>query len=266
MYRIARWRWTCWKNFTIKIFLRFYSVDMQIAEQTDIDSYTSFNDFFTRRLKDNARPVDGTPASIVSPVDGRVAQIGKILDEDLLQAKGRYFSLSGLLANDMSAVEYFRNGCFSTIYLSPRDYHRIHMPVDVKLLKMTYVPGDLFSVNESTSRTVDQLFARNERLICLFETQFGLMAIILVGAIFVGNMETVWQGEISSAGPGEVRTWNYDATPGTQTNFHKGEELGRFNMGSTVILLFGQEKMCWSELIRVGSKVEMGQPVGTGTA
>ncbi len=266
MYRIARWRWVFWKNIIIRIYIRHYGVDMKIAEKSDPVSYGSFNEFFTRSLISDARPVVETPMSIACPVDGSISQLGNILEDALIQAKGRYFSLKSLLANDENAVECFTNGCFSTIYLSPRDYHRIHMPMDAKLVKMIYVPGDLFSVNESTCRTVDQLFARNERVICLFETQFGLMATILVGAIFVGGMETVWEGEITPARPRELRVWNYDATSATQTNFAKGEELGRFNMGSTVILMFEKNRMNWSASLHAGSKVEMGQLIGTGTA
>ena len=266
MYRIARWRCVFWKNLIIRIFIRHYGVDMKIAEKSDPVSYGNFNEFFTRSLISDARPVVETSLSIACPVDGSISQIGNILEDALILAKGRYFSLKGLLANDSIVVERFTNGCFSTIYLSPRDYHRIHMPMDAKLVKMIYVPGDLFSVNESTSRTVDQLFARNERLICLFETQIGLMATILVGAIFVGGMETVWQGEITPARLRELRVWNYDATSATQTNFTKGEELGRFNMGSTVILMFEQNRMNWSASLHAGSKVEMGQLIGTGTA
>jgi phosphatidylserine decarboxylase len=170
------------------------------------------------------------------------------------------------LANDEDAVRRFKNGSFSTLYLSPRDYHRIHMAVDASLVKMIYVPGDLFSVNEATTRAVDQLFARNERLICLFETEFGLMATILVGAIFVGSMETVWQGEITPAKTRELCIWNYDSNSVQQTNYVKGEEIARFNMGSTVILLFEQNRISWSELIHVGDAVQMGQLLARGTA
>ncbi len=260
MYRIARWRYPHWKNFVIRLFIRHYHVDMQIAEQSDPRSYRSFNEFFTRSLLDAERPIDTNPLTIVSPVDGSLSQLGNIDGDAILQAKGKHFSLHSLLANDEDAADHFLGGSFATIYLSPRDYHRIHIPVDASLVKMTYVPGDLFSVNEATSRAVDRLFARNERLICLFETQFGLLATILVGAIFVGSMETVWQGEITPMRPRQLRVWNYDSA---KTNFNKGAEIARFNMGSTVILLFEPQRMAWSETLRSGTKVQMGQIIGT---
>lgn len=263
MYRIARWRWMPWKNFVIRTFILHYQVDMRIAEQSDPNSYASFNEFFTRSLLTSERPIDETALSIASPVDGSISQIGSIDKDAILQAKGKCFSLQALLANDTSAVEVFSSGSFATIYLSPRDYHRIHLPVNAELLKMTYVPGDLFSVNEATSESVDQLFARNERLICLFKTDFGLMAAILVGAIFVGGMETVWQGEITPARPRELRVWDYDPASATRTGFTKGEEMARFNMGSTVILLFEPGRINWSETLQAGSSVKMGQLIGT---
>ena len=264
MYRIARWRWGPWKNLVIRLFIRQFQVDMQIAEQADPRSFASFNEFFTRRLKNSERPIDDTASSIVSPVDGNISQLGDIDEDAILQAKGKQFSLRALLANDTNTINRFTFGSFATIYLSPKDYHRIHLPVDGELLKMTYVPGHLFSVNAATSKNVDQLFARNERLICLFETEFGLMAEILVGAIFVGGMETVWQGEITPARPRELRLWEYDPASDTQTNYAKGEEMGRFNMGSTVILLFEQGRMKWSTALHSGTKVQMGQLIGTG--
>ncbi len=264
MHRIARWRWAPWKNFITRIFIRYYQVDMQIAEQSDPRSYGNFNEFFSRRLKKNERPIDNNPASIVSPVDASVSQIGQVDKDVVLQAKGKYFSLRALLANDEKAVDHFNNGSFATLYLSPRDYHRIHLPVKGELLKMTYVPGDLFSVNEATSKAVDQLFARNERVICLFDTEFGLMATILVGAIFVGSMETVWQGEITPTKRRELSVWDYSPGSKAQTSFTRGEEIARFNMGSTVILLFEQSRMHWSAALQPGSKVEMGQLIGTG--
>lgn len=266
MYRIARWRWSLWKNVVIRLFIHHYQVDMDIAEQSDPGSFVSFNDFFTRRLKTTERPVDSTPLSIVSPVDGSISQIGSIDKEAIIQAKNKHFSLRALLANDSASVDPFIGGSFATIYLSPRDYHRIHLATDAELVKMTYVPGDLFSVNDATSRNVDQLFARNERLICLFRTEHGLMAAILVGAIFVGGMETVWQGEITPARPRELRTWDYSSASDTQTRFARGEEMARFNMGSTVILLFEPGRMNWSEALQAGTKVQMGQLIATANS
>jgi len=263
MYKATRWRCIRWKNFVIRVFIRHYKVDMEIAERSDPGSYVSFNDFFTRSLQTTARSILDSPGSIVSPVDGSVSQAGKINGDTLLQAKGKNFSLDTLLARDVETVERFTHGSFSTIYLSPRDYHRIHIPVDASLIKMTYIPGDLFSVNNSTSQVVDNLFARNERVVCLFDTEFGLMAVILVGAIFVGGMETVWHGEITPAKTRALRVWNYEENSAEQTKFKKGDELGRFNMGSTVILLFEKDCINWSETMGVGSKVELGQLIAT---
>jgi phosphatidylserine decarboxylase len=263
MYRATRWRCARWKNFVIRKFIHHYKVDMEITERPDPESYVSFNDFFTRSLQTTARPIHDSPVTIASPVDGSVSQAGKISGNTLLQAKGKNFNLDTLLARDLETVKRFTNGSFSTIYLSPRDYHRIHMPANAKLLKMTYIPGDLFSVNDSTSQVVDNLFARNERLVCVFDTEFGLMAVILVGAIFVGGMETVWQGEITPAKTREVRIWNYEENSVEQTKFKKGDELGRFNMGSTVILLFEKDRINWSETMDVGNKVKLGQPIAT---
>jgi len=262
MYHLARWRWAPWKNLITRIFIQYYQVDMRIAEQSDPRSYASFNAFFSRCLKKSERPIDDSPVSVISPVDASISQIGKIDEDVLLQAKGKHFSLRTLLANDAQATERFNNGSFATLYLSPRDYHRIHLPVKGELRKMIYVPGDLFSVNETTSKAVDQLFARNERVICLFDTEFGLMATILVGAIFVGSMETVWQGEITPAVPRKLRVWDYTSGSDTRTSFAKGEEIGRFNMGSTVILLFEPQRVHWSAALHAGSKVEMGQLIG----
>ncbi|NKB37413.1 MAG: phosphatidylserine decarboxylase [Gammaproteobacteria bacterium] len=259
MYRAARWHWTPFKNTLIRLFVRHYRVDMSIAEKRETGSYHSFNEFFTRALQPSSRPVDQTQGGVVSPVDGSVSQFGMIVDDHLVQAKGKLFSLDALLANDRATIRSFSAGSFATIYLSPRDYHRIHLPVDATLRKMTYVPGDLFSVNESTSKSVDQLFARNERVICLFDTEFGSMACILVGAIFVGGMETVWHGEISPSLNREIQNWVYEDPGSIKLNYEKGEELGRFNMGSTVILLFEKNKICWDEVVSKNKKLEMGQ-------
>ena len=263
MYRLTRWRFAPWKNLIIKLFIRYFQVDMQIAEQSDVNAYANFNEFFTRKLKTEHRPVDSMPQTIVSPVDGSISQIGEILDDSILQAKGKYFSLPALLAEDSGTVRHFINGHFATIYLSPRDYHRIHLPVDARLVKMTYVPGDLFSVNEASSRAVDQLFARNERLICVYETEYGFMACILVAAIFVGGMETVWQGEVSPARVREIRSWDYASDTQSQTNFLKGEEMARFNMGSTIILLFQEKRIEWAPGKEAGRLMKMGEVIGT---
>ena len=265
MYRASRWQWTPLKDFLIRVFVAIYKVDLKIAERNQPELYSSFNDFFTRSLLASARPVDSGIGKLVSPVDGRISQLGNISGDQLMQAKTKQFSLRALLADDEKASAQFSDGLFSTIYLSPRDYHRIHFPLAARLERMIYVPGDLFSVNESTSKTVDQLFARNERVICLFDTEFGHMACILVGAIFVGGMETVWHGEITPARDRVCQHWEYADSEKPDLDFDRGEELGRFNMGSTVILLFEKDRIRWSEQLRVGAQVHMGQEIGSAT-
>ena len=262
-YSVTRWRWAPFKNFLIRVFVKIYRVDLQIAERKQAELYDSFNDFFTRSLQASARPVNADSQGLVSPVDGKVSQLGSIVNDQLLQAKSRYFSLNALLADDEELITRFSGGLFSTIYLSPTDYHRIHFPVTAELKRMIYVPGDLFSVNDSTTRAVDKLFARNERVICLFDTELGHMACILVGAIFVGGMETVWHGEITPARSRECQNWEYGDDEKQGCQYQKGEELGRFNMGSTVILLFEKDRVQWSQDFQVGSQVQMGQLIGT---
>lgn len=238
---------------------------MRIAERDNARDYSSFNDFFSRALVADARAIDGDTSSIVSPVDGAISQLGKIEGDRIFQAKGKDFRLATLLADNDSTLADFTNGGFTTIYLSPRDYHRIHMPFEGRLLKMTFVPGQLFSVNKATTNSVDQLFARNERVVCLFETSLGKVAIVLVGALFVGSMETVWHGEIVPQEAGKVCNWDYSEVSDTQLDFNKGDEIGRFNMGSTVILLFEAERAHWSESLQAGTKVVMGEKIATAT-
>ncbi len=264
MYRLARCEYSLWKNSLIRIFIWKFEVDMKIAAQAEPTGYRHFNDFFTRRLKCDVRPVDQAKSNVVSPVDGVISQAGKIDGDAMLQAKGKSYSLKALLANDESLRRSFMNGRFMTVYLSPRDYHRIHMPLSGRLVKMLYVPGDLFSVNEVTTAAVEQLFARNERIINVFNTQVGTMALIMIGAIFVGSMETVWAGQITPAGRREIKQWDYDpASP--EIKLDKGEEMGRFNLGSTVILLFEPGKCAWLDEMKAGRMLRMGQAIGTGS-
>ncbi len=258
-YRITRCEWTPLKNFLIKAFIAWFRVDMTQAREPDGTTYRHFNDFFTRQLKPGVRPLSTAPEAILCPVDGSISQIGEITGGEIFQAKGKSFDLDSLLANDPDMAATFRDGNFATLYLSPRDYHRIHMPLDGKLIKMTYVPGKLFAVNSHTVRVVDRLFARNERVICYFETAIGPMAVILVGAINVGSMETVWAGEITPAKNRTVTTTDYHTR-----NIHlkRGEEMGRFNMGSTVILLFTKGHMQWASDLYAAQGITMGMSVG----
>lgn len=238
MFRFARIKNTWIKNKFIHWFVKTYQVDLSQAQRENVEDYQSFNDFFTRSLKVDSRPI-GT--GLISPVDGAVSQAGNIENGDLIQAKGKKFTLKSLLGNEEN-FQYF-----STIYLSPSDYHRIHTALDAKLLKMDYVSGDLFSVNNQTANSVDNIFARNERVICYFDTY----TIVLVGAIFVGSMETVWHGQIT---PPYGKQFSVDYTD-KNISLKKGDELGRFNMGSTVILLSNTHRFD----LQVGQVVKMGQ-------
>jgi phosphatidylserine decarboxylase len=260
MYRITRSTWRPFKNMLIREVISRYAVDMFEAKNPRPASYESFNAFFTRELKADARLIAHQPEAIASPCDGKVSQAGYIQNSKLLQAKGHDFTLEQLLAGDQELVETFDGGAYSTIYLSPRDYHRVHMPLSGKLRGMIFVPGDLFSVSEATTQLIPGLFARNERLICGFDTAAGPMLVILVGAIFVGSMETVWAGEVR--GPKDSpSTWLYEKDH--QMFLKKGEEMGRFNMGSTVITLFAKDHISWDKVFTPGVRVRMGQRIGT---
>ena len=230
MFRFARIENRWLKNNFTRWFVKQYKVNLSEAEIENVEDYKHFNDFFTRPLKHNSRPL--SESIIVSPVDGVVSQAGIINDSQIVQAKGRKFSVSSLIAGESTSD--FHNGNFATIYLSPKDYHRIHMPCSGTLISMKYVPGDLFSVNQTTVENIDRVFARNERLVCFFQTEFGVMIFVLVGAIFVGSMQTSWEGLITPPYGKFVKSYDY-----TNKNIKltKGEELGRFNMGSTVIML-----------------------------
>jgi len=233
---------------------------MQEAKNSDWKSYSSFNNFFTRELNEDAREVCSDKKSIISPADGTISQLGKINSDLIFQAKGHAYSLTQLLGNREDLGKTFKSGEFNTIYLSPKDYHRVHMPVDGTLTEMIHVPGELFSVNPTTVENVPALFARNERVICLFDTNAGPMAMILVGAIFVGSIETVWHGEVTPPTSKEIRNWLYEDE---EKSFAKGEEMGRFNMGSTVILLHAENKTSWTKELKAGQTVRLGKAIGS---
>jgi phosphatidylserine decarboxylase len=259
IYALARSRAPFVKNTFLRIFLSQYDVNMNEAVQADPFAYPSFNEFFTRALKTDARPIAAAPELVVSPVDGRVSQCGLLEDDALIQAKGRYYTLLELLAGDTEAVAAYRGGSFACIYLAPFNYHRIHMPVPGAARASVYVPGDLFSVNAATARAVPRLFARNERLICEFDTPAGRMAMILVGALFVGSIETVHCGEVNP--PPRRRKAPISLPQGLGREFAKGEELGRFNMGSTVVLLFERNRIRWDAGLVAGAPVRLGAPI-----
>lgn len=243
------------KDAFIRRFAARYQVDMSEAAQPDLGQYACFNDFFTRPLKAGARSIDAQADSIVCPADGAVSQLGPISGDQVFQAKGHSYSLTDLLASAADA-KAFENGHFATIYLSPRDYHRVHMPFAGTLTKSVYVPGDLFSVNTRTAENVPNLFARNERLVAHFDTELGPMVVILVGAMIVASIETVWGG-LEPIGR-DIRI-----TKPESVTLDKGAEMGRFLLGSTAIVLFGKDVVQWESSLTAGSSVSMGSLIGT---
>ena len=257
----AQQKWGAVTHFVIKAFAKKYNVDMSEAKKENFSDYESFNQFFIRELKDDARKINENPTALCLPADGRVSQIGHIDDDRLLQAKGHFFSLSDLLADDEELVNTFKNGEFATIYLSPRDYHRVHMPCDATLRKMIYVPGDLFSVNPFLAEHVPNLFARNERVICVFDTAFGPMVQILVGATITASMSTVWAGVINPPRTGEIKVWTYQGDNAIKLT--KGQEMGAFQLGSTVINLFQANSVTLAEHLEVDVPVRMGEILAT---
>lgn len=257
---LAELRHPLWlKNWVIGQFVRAFKVDMSQAQEPDYTQYANFNDFFTRPLVENARPI--ADADIVCPADGAISQLGAISSGLILQAKGRYYTAQDLLGGDATWAEQFRDGLFATVYLSPKDYHRVHMPVTGRLIATTYVPGKLFSVNGVTAENVDRLFARNERLVCYFETERGPMAMVLVGAMIVAGIETVWSGQV--APPPKLPVHNDYETLPEPVILQRGQEMGRFKLGSTVILLFPPGATQWEESFQAGSVTRMGEAFGS---
>ena len=241
----------------IRWFVKKYQVNMAEALNPDIASYATFNDFFTRALKPGARPL--AAAELICPVDGAISQFGDTKQDQIFQAKGHSYSTTALVGGDSALAAQFQNGSFATLYLSPKDYHRIHMPCDGTLTRMIYVPGDLFSVNPTTARGVPGLFARNERVVCVFETAQGPFVLVLVGATIVGSMATVWHGQINPPRSADVREWRYDDE---LVSLKQGEEMGRFMLGSTVVMLFPEnhsKTMVFNPAWEAGGAVQLGQ-------
>lgn len=260
VYSLTRARAIPVKNTLISNFVRHFKPDMSDAVQPDPLAYGSFNEFFTRALRPDARPIEGDPNAIVSPVDGTVSQIGTLEGSRLLQAKGIHYSLESLLHGHEDEASGFVGGTFATLYLAPFNYHRIHMPLGGTLRAAWYVPGNLFSVNATTAASVAGLFARNERVVCMFGSSGLRFAMILVGALFVGSMETVWHGEITPRRP--RRGVELAADPQLAPRFlERGGEMGRFNMGSTVILLFPPGMAQWAPELAAGSTIRVGQTI-----
>jgi phosphatidylserine decarboxylase len=254
VYALARNRNGFVKDFLISSFVRHFKPDMHEAVEPNPLAYGSFNEFFTRALRPDARPIDADPCVLVSPVDGTVSQMGLLEESRLLQAKGLYYTLDTLLDGRHDYAAKFAGGAFATLYLAPFNYHRIHMPLSGALSAAWYVPGDLFSVNATTAASVAGLFARNERVVCIFENGPLTFALILVGALFVGSMETVWHGQITPRRPR-----NSCDLPASAAPLQRGLEMGRFNMGSTVILLLPRGAAQWLPGFEAGSQVRVGQ-------
>lgn len=248
------------KNRVIKWFIGRYGVDMSEAAESDPEAYPSFNAFFTRALKPGLRPLAEGEKTLVSPVDGAISQLGQVTGDRVFQAKGQSFSLSELLGGDELTTESFSGGEFATIYLSPKDYHRIHMPVAGTLRQMIHIPGKLFSVNPVTAENVPNLFARNERVACIFDTDAGPMAMVLVGAMIVGSVETRWAGVVAP-GSKEVTSTRYQGEQALE--FAKGEEMGRFRLGSTVVLVMPKGAVTWNSNQVAGKTVRLGEAFGT---
>lgn len=244
----------------IRWFVARYQVNMEEAAQPDIRRYASFNAFFTRALRSDARPL--APADFICPVDGTISQFGAIERDQIFQAKGHRYSTAALLGGDRELAARFEDGSFATIYLSPKDYHRIHMPCDGRLTRMIYVPGALFSVNPTTARGVPGLFARNERVVCVFETEQGPFVLTLVGATIVGSMATVWHGVVNPPRTGQLREWHYDQQ---QVVLKKGDEMGRFLLGSTVVMLFPNKALDFNPAWTPARPVRLGEMMGMKT-
>ena len=262
VFHLARIRTTGIKNFFIRQFVSIYKVDVEEVKQSVPDDFATFNDFFIRELVAGARPIDAASESIVSPADGTVSAAGKIDRDRIFQAKGLHYTLTDLLATDIDDATRFVDGAFATIYLSPSDYHRVHSPVSGELVAARYVPGDLFSVNEATVSYLPNLFTRNERLICHLQTVNGPIVVILVGALNVGSINTRWSGDLRPRKKGVVDDIDI-ATKGESTQLKKGDLIGWFNMGSTVIVLLPPGSSDELSALKIGSRVRMGQTIGS---
>lgn len=258
VYRLSRWK-TPLKDPLARWFVRQYGLNMSEAVEPDPAAYDSFNALFTRALRQDARPIDPDPRALLCPADSHISQFGRIHDGRIIQAKGHDYSAEALLGGSAERAAPFTNGDFITLYLSPRDYHRIHMPISGMLRESVYVPGRLFSVAPHTTRTIPGLFARNERLACLFDGPQGSHALVMVGAINVASIETVWAGEVTPRWKRELEVFDHRRL---EVNLERGAEMGRFNLGSTVILLFPEGMVNWSAELEVGQAVKVGQRLG----
>lgn len=259
--KIANMEFIWLKNLIIDAYIKCYKISMQEAMESDPHNYKTFNDFFTRALKPGSRPIETSNDSIISPVDGKIAQIGVSGPEQFIQAKGYHFTVQHLLG-DIDCAKIFADGNFATIYLAPNDYHRIHMPITGTLKQSIYIPGRLFSVSPSSVNCISNVLTRNERLVTIFDTDIGPLAIILVGAIVVASIETVWGGAIIPNKLHNIQAWSYDNPADAPIILPKGAELGRFKLGSTVIMLSVRDAILWNKHLIPNANVQMGQLLG----
>ncbi len=241
-------------------FAKHYQVNMDEAEQPELDDYPNFNAFFTRALTVNARPIDVQADGVISPADGMISNLGKIASGNIIQAKDMHYSALSLLGGDVDDAQPFLDGDFATIYLAPKDYHRLHMPISGTLTKMIHIPGRLFSVNPTTAESVPNLFARNERVVALFDTAYGPMALVLVGAMIVASIETIWHGIVSPPMRSQIQRWDYS---GETIQLEKGYEMGRFRLGSTIIILFPKNTVQWKSSAQANQSVRMGSSMAS---
>lgn len=255
---LANHKCTWLKNRLIRYFINRYPIEMAEAILPDPFQYPSFNDFFIRSLKSELRPIASGIYDLVSPADGAISQLGNINAGKLLQAKNHYFSAHDLLGGNDKLAEPFNQGSFLTVYLAPTDYHRVHMPIDGRLTHMVYVPGRLFSVNTHTANTISNLFSKNERVIAFFDTSVGRVAIVMVGAMIVGSIETVWAGTVAPPRTKQIQNWNFE----NSIQLKRGEEMGRFKLGSTVVVLFESENVTLDPHLKPGDKLKYGQTIG----
>ncbi|MFM9966926.1 MAG: archaetidylserine decarboxylase [Burkholderiales bacterium] len=259
---LARTRGGALTHAAVRRFIAHYGVDMSEAAEQSIEHYTSFNDFFTRALREGARPLAALEdAPWICPVDGAISQCGTITRDRIFQAKGHEYSTRALLGGDAALAAQFDNGAFATLYLSPKDYHRIHMPCGGRLVRMIHIPGDLYSVNPATVRAIPGLFARNERVVCVFDSDRGPFALVLVGATIVGSMATVWHGLVNPPRPGVIREWRYAETP---IYLDRGAEMGRFLLGSTVVMVFPRDTVRFNAQWCAGKSVRLGEAMASG--
>lgn len=262
----ASWKGGWVTHYAIRLFIRIYKIDMREFDNPNPSNYTTFNEFFTRKLRNNARPIDTNLSSLVIPADGIITQIGKINQTNTFQIKGIPYHLDGLLAGHDNIIDYFSNGSFVIIYIPPQNCHRVYMPCTGTLREVLYIPGELFSVHPKITKNIPNIFSRNERVICLFETDFGYMVQILVGTIIVGSIETTWLGTITPPREGIVKHWRYPNTSNIEDviTLQKGHEMGLFKLGSTVINLFDNEKVILNNLLQPYDIARIGMPLAQG--